>query len=688
MFEIAIDTGGTFTDAVLQDEEKKINVAKFPTDKLDPSTGIMGCIGILAEERGITPEKLIKKTRNLVIGTTLSTNVITERNGAKCCLIHTKGFKDILEISRRIPKQDTYDLRVPPPSTLVPRYLRFGVEERLQYDGQVVTPLNQEDVKTALQKAKSYDVEVPIICFLHSYINPDHEEAVAEIIKKEYPNAVLSSHILQTRLEGYRFHTSVLAAYVKPVLANFVETLEERFNKLNFSGALLFITCSGGVADPQICMANPSLTIGSGPAAGPLFACKLGELAGLENIVSVDIGGTTVDLSILPKRKIETTTEMVIADHRKGTETVDVLSIGVGGGALAKVDDRGMIRVGPDSAGSNPGPACYNKGGDKPTLTDANVVLGYIPTDYFLGGKIVLEKDKAWKAIEEHVAKPLKIDVLEAAHSISRLAEENISKDIFLNFVKKGYDPREFALVMGGGAGAVHAAKIAKNLNITDIYIPKHAALFCPVGILLADYKHILSQFYHRSGNEIDALSIKKVFNSLEKEGIKILKKQGIQKEDIRLIRGAGIRYYGQLHDIEVLLPEISIGERFTEDKLKELIDGFHQRHETIYGRSNPGMPVTMETIKLHAIGKRPSLKLIKGKLSKPDASSALKRERPVFFEETGVVDTRCYDGDLLRPGNVISGPVIVEETKTTIVVPPEYTLNVDAYLNYVLRRN
>ena len=397
MFEIAIDTGGTFTDAVLQDDRQNITVAKHPTNAVDPSEGIMGCIGALAQKLGITAQEVVAGTGTLVIGTTLPTNAVTVRKGAKCCLIYTKGFKDILEISRRIPKANTFNLRMPPPEVLVPRYLRFGVEERMQYDGQVITPLNEDDVRRAVKKAKEQGVEVPIVCFLHSYINPSHEERVAELIRDEYPNVVLSSHILQSRLEGYRFHTAVLAGYVKPILANFTKTLTSRLKANRFKGTLLFITCAGGVAAPDLCLDNPSLTIGSGPAAGPLFASLLGELAGLKNIMSLDIGGTTADLAILPERRITTTTETIIADHHKGTESVDVASIAMGGGTIAWIDHRGMLRVGPDSAGADPGPACYGKGGEKPTVTDANVVLGYIPADYFLGGKIVLDQRKCRK---------------------------------------------------------------------------------------------------------------------------------------------------------------------------------------------------------------------------------------------------------------------------------------------------
>ncbi len=687
MFEIAIDTGGTFTDAVLQDPNRKITVAKFPTNAADPSEGIIECVKRLAQKLSLTAEEVMAKTSTLVIGTTLPTNAITLRKGARCCMIYTKGFKDVLELSRRIPKSNTFNLRMPPPEVLIPRYLRFGVEERMQYNGEVITPLNEDDVHEALRKAREQDVEVPIVCFLHSYINPEHEERAAEIIKSEYPNVVLSSHILQTRLEGYRFHTAVLAGYIKPVLANFVKTLDERLKDSNFSGTLLFITCSGGVTAPEFCMDNPSLTIGSGPAAGPLFARLLGEQAGIENILSLDIGGTTADLSILPGRQIITTTEMIIADHRKGTESVDVTSIGVGGGTIAWIDNRAMLRVGPDSAGAEPGPACYGKGGKKPTVTDADVMLGLIPADYFLGGEISLDINLAREAIEENIAKPLELDVMQAAYSITRLAEETLAKDIFLSFVKKGFDPQEFVLVMGGGAGPVRAAAIAKGLGIRKVYIPKHAPVFCPVGILLADYKFILTRFYHRSGKEINTDELRASFLALEKEGINILRQQKVTESNVRLIRGAGIRYYGQLHDMEVLLPEVSIGANFAEEATKGLIDGFHERHKVIYGHSNPSMPLTIETIKLHAIGKRPPLELTKEQLCKEDPSSALKRKRSVYFGNGGFVETPCYEGDLLRPGNVVAGPAIIEETQTTVVLPQEWSLTIDAFRNYVLRR-
>jgi N-methylhydantoinase A len=688
VFEIAIDTGGTFTDGVLMDEEKKISVAKFPTDMVDPEKGLMGCISLLAQERGLSQQELIANTSAIVIGTTIATNSIVSKTGAKCCMITTKGFKDMLELSSRIAKDDPYNLRVPPPQYLIPRYLRVVGVERIQYDGGIITPINEEDVREAVRKAKEQHVDVPVVCFLHSYMNPEHEEKAAEIIKNEYPNVVISSHILRKRMEGYRFHTAVLAGYVKPQVDNFIEKLEGRLRADNFAGTILFITCAGGVAAPDVCLNNPAIMIGSGPAAGPLFAKMLGELAGFTDIASIDIGGTTVDLCLLPAGNITTTTEMIVAEHRNAVESVDVSSIGVGGGAIARVDDRGILCVGPESAGASPGPACYGKGGERPTLTDANVVLGYIPDDYFLGGTIPLHEDLARKAIENHIAEPLGIDVIQAAHAMTSLAEENIAKRVLLKFVNGGYDPRAFVLVVGGGAGPVHAAALAEKLEMDQIYIPKHAAVFCPFGILLADYKYILSRFYYRTGKEIKTDELRDLYLSLESEGADILRRQGLAENDISIVRGAAMRYYGQLHSIDVFLPDSNVGRPFTDETTESLFQGFHDRHNEIYGRADMSMPVTIEEVKLHAVGKRRPFEITEKPLDSGDASAALKRKRQVYFKDGGgFIETACYDGDLLQPGFVVTGPAVIEETKTTVVVSRGYRLNVDTYGNYMMRR-
>jgi N-methylhydantoinase A len=688
VFEIAIDRGGTFTDAVMLDDESNITIAKIPTSIADPAEGLMLCLESLAQQRGLAFRGLLENTKAIVIGTTIATNCVLELKGAKCCMIYTEGFRDILELGSRMIPDDVYNLRHPPPTHLIPRYLRFGVRERLRYDGKVVTPLNEDDVRDAVRKAKAQKVEIPIVCFLHSYINPEHERRAAGIIRSEYPDVVLSSHVLPTRIEGNRFHTATLAGYVRPVVASYVRSTEKRLKENDFKGTLLFMTCTGGLVAPEVCVDNPVLMIGSGPAAGPLFASRLAELAQVNHVSTIDIGGTSVDFTVQPGRRIKTTTEHVVAGHRMAYESVDVSSIGHGGGSIARIDQFGLLRVGPQSAGADPGPACYSKGGQRPTLTDADVVLGYIPTDYFLGGKMQLDADLARKTIEDHIAKPLGIDVVQAAYGIASLVEEDTAERIFMTFVKNGFDPREFTLVVAGGAGPLHAAAITTKANIRDLYIPKYASVFCPCGILLADYKFILSRFYHHDSHEITAEDLGSVYLALEKEGTDILKSQGLTGKDIRFIRGAEIRYLGQLNDVEVLLPEIPLGESFTEETKRALIAGFHDQHKAIYGRSDPSMVVTIETVKLHAIGKRHHITFTSEPLTSKDPSAALKRKRQAYFKETGgFVPTPCFEADLLHHGNVIAGPAIIEAKTTTVVVPPAYRLSVDAYGNYMMRR-
>lgn len=689
MYEIVVDTGGTFTDAILIDDERRISMAKFPTHHEKPSMGIMGCIQRFSEQRGCSPKQLLENTNTMVIGTTLPTNTIVEKKGAKCCLLYTKGFRDIPELGRRIPKDEIYNLKLPPPESFIPRYLRFPIEERIQFNGKVITPLKKRDVLKAIKKAKEHGVEVPIVCFLHSYINPEHEEIAGEIIRKEYPNVVLSSHILRRWMEWDRLSTAMIAGSVKPVVQRFIENLDEELKKNNFKGITLFTTCIGGVASPQLCLDNPALLIGSGPASGPLLGRFLAKLCNFNNVIVVDMGGTTFDISMLPNATIGVTPEMRVGDFINAIESVDVTSIGAGGGSIAWIDDRNILQVGPMSAGADPGPACYRKGGINPTVTDADTVLGYIPSDFFLGGTIPLDVDLAIKAIESKIAKPLNVDVVTAAHAISALVEDNMAQGIFLSAVERGLDPRDFTLVAGGGAGPVHATAIASRLGINQIYIPKQASVFCALGASLANYEYVLNLCIYRNEAQLNIEELRGWFNSLEEEGLLTLSRQGLTKENIRLARGAEMRYFGQLRDIVIFLPETRSGEPFTEDTLKALIREFHEKHQAIYGWSDPRMAVAISTLKLRAIGMRRPVELIQQPPSLEDPSGAFKRTRKVYFKELGgFIDTPCYDSNLLRSGNLIEGPAIVEDPTTTVVIPKGASLTVDSYNNYLIRRS
>jgi len=681
-----IDTGGTFTDGVLVDEKQSTSLAKFATDPVNPSRGILNCIARLAEARGLTPEELLAKTSTVTIGTTLPTNAILEGRGAKCCLIHTKGFRDTFELGRTIPKVDIYNLKVEAPSVLIPRHLRFGVEERIQYDGRVFTPLNEEDVVAAVQEAKRHDIEIPVICFLHSYINPVHEEKAAEIVRQEYPNVVVSSSILRKWIEYDRLSTATFAAYVKPLLSRFIEDLRSHLGEAAFRGTLLFSTGMGDVTTPELALQNPSVVIGSGIATGALMGRFLAEQCHFDNVLTFDMGGTSTDISVLENRTIATTTEMVIGDQKNAVESMDAVSIGEGGGSIAWVDRLGILRVGPQSAGADPGPACYGKGGELPTLTDADVVLGYIPGDYFLGGTVPLDPALGEAAIREKIGVPLEMDVVESAHAIAALSEAIMGERVFMSVVEKGFDPRDFVLVAGGGAGPVHGASMAKSLGIERVYIPKQAAEFSAFGGIVADYGYLVNRFYYRRDDLARIEDVKALYDAMEQEAVAALAQQGIGRQDIGILRGAEMRYFGQLRDIDVTVPEVGAGTEYAATDLKRLVSAFHDRHRALYGWGDEKLPVTIAILKLRGTSGRRSLRLRELESSPESPARALKRTRQAYFKHAGgFIETPCYYSDRLQPGNAITGPALIEAPDTTVVVPPGAKLVVDAYENYLI---
>jgi len=683
MFEIMIDTGGTFTDGVLIDDQQRITVAKAETEPADPARGILNCIARLAEERRMSLKELLRDTLTVTIGTTHPTNCILEGKGAKCCLIHTKGFRDVFELGRTIPKTDIYNLKVNAPRVLIPRYLRFGVEERIQADGAVVTPLNEADVAEAVQKAKAQGVEVPVVCFLHSYINPAHEEQAAEIIKADYPNVVVSSRILRRWIEYDRASTATYAAYVKPLLTNFVASLKTQLAEARFRGTLLFSTGLGDVTSADLALENPATVIGSGLATGALLGRFLAELCDFDNVVTYDMGGTSLDIGVLAGRTIATTSEMVLGDQKNAIESMDITSIGAGGGSIGWIDRLGVLRVGPQSAGADPGPACYGKGGQEPTVTDADVVLGYIPADYFLGGAIRLDASLAERVICDKVAKPLRVSTTEAAYTMASLEEAVMGERVFLSIVEKGYDPRDFTLVVGGGAGPVHAVAMAKRIGMKNVYITKHSAVFSALGGVVADYGYVVNRFLFKRDDQADVKEMQKLYEAMEADAVATFRKQGIREPDMAIVRGAETRYFGQLRDIDIYLPETKLGEPFSAATLKELVAAFHARHGELYGWADPVLPVTIALLKLRIIGKRRPFALMTQPGNGQDPAGALKRKRRVYFKETGFVEAPCYDGDRLRHEHQLRGPAIVEEQKTTIVLPPGSQAQVDAYGNY-----
>ncbi|MFC2018992.1 hydantoinase/oxoprolinase family protein [Chloroflexota bacterium] len=687
MFEVCIDTGGTFTDAVSIDAEGNASIAKVETTHQDLAQGIMNCLKTLAERHKLPYPEYLANTKTLTLSTTVGTNALLELRGARVCMVTTSGFRDILEGRRMMIKPNIYNLRLPKPVVLVPRNLRFVVEERVSYKGEVLLPLNEDAVREAAAKCKANNAEAVAVCFLHSYANPAHEKRAGEILREELPGieVVLSAEVLPRLDEFPRFATTVLAAYLGPICALFLRNLEERLRQNGFKGSLLVLTGNGAVTNVETAIKRPVLMLSSGPSAGPVFSTFLGKQAGFSDIIYGDMGGTSFDTSIIPKGEILTTNDSIIGDQRNASDVIDIVSIGTGGGSIARLDERGILGIGPESAAADPGPVCYGRGGRRPTVTDADVVLGYIPSDYFLGGRMKIDPGLAKKAIEEQIALPSGIDVAEVAYGIYSLLNTKAADAIFLAATMRGYDPRHFTLCIGGGAGPAHVFALAQRLGMKRVYIPKVASTFCACGIAYADFRYEFMRYFHFLSQTINLDEVNNAYQELEAEGLKLLKEDGVPQTAMELGRGADMRYYRQHFSIEASLPPTKIGRPMTVKAFKTLVKDFHNRHRVLRGYADETAPTEGVSIRLKAIGRRPPVKIAEQAFGGEDASTALKRRRPVYFKELGgFTETPCYDGNRLRNGNIIIGPAVIEEETTTVVVPARAKVSVDRYGNYV----
>ena len=685
MFQVSIDTGGTFIDGLLMREDGTVSVAKVATTPNDLSQGIMDCIESLAKsEEGVSSKNLLANTAEVIIGINFAQEVIFQHKGAKVGMITTKGFRDILEM-RRIPKIKVADLHLPKPVILVPRYLRLGVEERTKYTGEIITKLNEKEVRKAADKLNAQGVEIIAICFMQSCVNPAHEKRAAEIIREVYPDTeVVLSSTLPYPMEFERFNTAVLAAYIAPPCKAYLRKLEDRLRAAGFKGAMLAAISSSGVTALKTAMEYPILTLSSGPSAVCLLAGYLGKQLGFENVISADMGGTSFDISIIPEGRILTTTDGIIADQRNTTETVDIVNVGTGGGTIARLDMRGLLTLGPESAGANPGPVCYGKGGQRPTITDADVVLGYIPADYFLGGRIKLDVTLARKAIKELIADPQGIDTSEAAYTIHSLVCGTVGGSISLASIKHGYDASSLVLCAAGGISPGYIFDLAKSLRIKEVYVPKTSSVSGALGMMYADFKHQVNQFVRALVRDVDLKELSNLYRKMEKEQIALLKKEGVEASAIRIRRGASIQYYGQIWGIDAEMPEIGIDKPVTAESFNALVEGFYKTYETRYGHVNRNIPIQIAGIKSVLVGARPKNKMVEYPRSSEDASKAFKRKRSVYFPKLeGFVETPCYDGDRLQHGNVIAGPAIIEEKTTTVVILQDAKVSVDCYGNY-----
>ncbi len=683
------DVGGTFTDCLVLDDQGEVHAFKSPTTPEDPTLGLTNALGKAARSFSMDLPRFMSNVHLLIAhGTTLSTNALLTGRIAKVGLLATKGFRDTIEIRRGYKNIRTsrFNVFVPPYKPLVPRDLRFPVEERTLYTGEILKPLKEEDIYPAIQKFKKERVEAVAICFLHSYINPAHEKRALEICRQELNGVyVTASHeVLPVYREYERFSTTVVSAAVGPITAHYLKALENRLREIGFKGTLYMVQGGGLVQSVEESARRAVSLIGSGPAAAPAGAIRLGQCIGSNNLFSVDMGGTSYDVCLIRNGEIPTTDYNWVGDERVAMKMVDVPAVGAGGGSIAWIDSLGLLRVGPQSAGADPGPACYGKGGTRPTVTDADLILGYVPADYFLGGEISLKTDLAEKAIRA-VAEPLGIDLPTAAMTIFITVNSLMADKMMELSTKRGYDARDFALVVGGGAGPVHGAYLADRLEIPTIIIPRYAATYSAFGMLNMEVGRDFARSLISRKSLMNLARVNSLFAEMELEARQVLGEIGIAPQETVFRRSMEMRYLGQFHEVEVT--EVPLG-KIGPKELEEITEAFHRRHKALFTFDMTQREVEFLNVCLKATMRQEPLKLaeIPQGSGKPD--QALKRHRPVLWSlARGFEETPAYDGTRLKCGDRIAGPAIIEEPATTVVIPVSYDCTVDKVKNYILSR-
>jgi len=685
MYRVSVDVGGTFTDCLVLGEEGELKQFKSPTTPQDPSLGFLACLEKAAKDFRRPLAAFLADVDLLIHGTTLATNTLINENGAKTGLITTKGFQDVIEIRRGYKniRASMYNVFVPPYKPLVPRRHRLEVEERVLDSGEVLTPLNEDEARATAAKLKEAGMESLAVCFLHSYANPQHEQRAADIAREVFNGGyVTASHdILPVWREFERFSTTVVSAYVGPVVERYLKALVKRLEESGFKKNLLLMLSSGLVETVAHCVPRAVLLIGSGPAAAPAGAAYIGESTGRRSLISIDMGGTSLDVCLIRDGEIPTTTESWVGEERVAIKMVDIHSAGAGGGSIAWVDSLGLLRVGPHSAGAEPGPACYGRGGKEPTVTDADLLLGYVPADFFLGGEIELARDKAEEAVKK-VAQPLGMTVAQAAQAIFTTVNSFMADQITEVSTKRGNDVRDFALVVGGGAGPVHGAAIAELLSIPAVLIPSVAAAYSAFGMFAMDVGRNYARSYICGAKHIDIEKVNRLYGEMEAEAVAGFGANGIAAAEIVFRRSAEMRYGGQFHEVEV---ELS-GAGFTAPQLEATVNEFHRQHEKLYTFRMPWKAAEFLTFRLRATAPRAPFHLRQIDEGGPDGAGAIKRRRRCWFDGQEA-DTPVYDGARLLAGARFSGPAIIEETTTTVVVPGSFVCAVDQWKNYLLTR-
>jgi N-methylhydantoinase A len=660
---IGVDVGGTFTDLALWDEVRgALAVFKLPSVPRDPATGILEGLKALTAREGVSPESLTFVAH----GTTVATNALLEGKGARTGLLTTRGFRDLLEIARQ-KRPHLYDLQADKPLPLVPRHLRHEVRERLAWNGATLEPLSLDDVRAALDALKAEDVEALAVCFLYSFVDGSHERRVAEEIRARFPGTFvsLSAEVSPEFREYERLSTTVINAYLGPLVSRYVERFRDEVARLGIRPAPYVNQSNGGIISVAAAAEQPVRTVLSGPSAGVMGAAWVSATAGVESIITFDMGGTSTDVARVEGGRPVIGAQRTIAGHPVRIPSLEIETVGAGGGSIAWVDSGGALRVGPQSAGAQPGPACYGRGGTAPTVTDANVVLGRLSSTQLLDGRM---------------AKDLGVSPLDAARGVLSVVQTNMLGAIRIVSVRKGYDPRAYTLVAFGGAGPLHAAALARDLGIQRVLVPPAPGILCALGLLVAPLRLDLVRTRVALLDALSPDELAKAFAELESQASAWLDQEGVAPEQRRLARAFDMRYVGQNFELTVMEPA---GLRDTA----ALRQAFLAEHERVYGYAAPDEPVQIVALRLTAFGDRalpPMPELPAAATADPDA--ARDGARDVYFEETrGFQATGIYRRERLRAGHRLVGPAIVEQMDSTTVILGGQEARVDPRGNLVI---
>ncbi len=684
-YRLGIDTGGTFTDFILTSGGDGIRLYKTPSTPHDPPIAVHEGLRQISADLDCRVEDFLNECELIILGSTVGVNALIEHKGATTALFCTKGHEDSFEI-RLGHKEDghRYDADFPQATMLVPRALRFPVGERVLSTGEVRARLNEEDVRRGIQRCKEEDVEAVAVSLVWSFLHPEHERCIAETVRQELPDAyvTLSVDLLPQIREYTRTSTTVVNAYIGPIIQRYVERMEAFLRDLGYPNQVRYMQSNGGLTSGQFLTDKGIYALNSGPAAGPNAGLFFGEGFGSRDVITVDMGGTSFDISLSKDGRTNVAKDFDFLRYRIGIPMLQVETLGAGGGSIAFVNRMGLLQVGPESAGAQPGPAAYGRGGKRPTVTDALVVLGYLNQDALLGGRLSIDAEAARRTITADVAGPLKLSVAQAAQGIFTVVNSNMVSGIRRVSIEKGYDPRDFVLVVGGGAGPAHAGRLARELGIRTILIPKVSSTFCAFGEILSDMKHSYLASNAVRLDSMDYPQLNGLFAEMETRGKRDLTAAGVGPERLETLRCLDMRYVDQIHECQVVIPSLEL----SPDNIGDIAEAFHARHEELFTYCERDNAVEIMNLESTVIGKVPRPQLPRLARGDADPKAAQVGERQGFFEEhSGFTTIPIYAGAKLLVRNQIRGPAIIEEETTSIVVFPGWEVRLDDPGVYVM---